>query len=107
MGEKGSGDFVASAFHAKIYYMMLFFRIIGGLAIAAVGFLMVWKTTPFQDFTGAIAWAEDKLGPGGTRSFIKILGVIVVFIGIFLSTGLLGEIIISIFSPLFRGLVQT
>lgn len=73
--------------------MSLFWRIIIGLLIMAVGFLMVWKTTGFQSITGRIAWAEEKLGGGGTNTFLKILGVLIVFLGVFTVSGIINDIL--------------
>ncbi len=70
-------------------------RIIVGLFTVALGFFMVWKTVLFQDFFGANAWAERKLGPGGTRSFYKLLGVGVAFLGMLIATNVISGIIES------------
>ncbi len=59
---------------------------------------MVIKTQWIYDFTGPIEWAEQHLGTeGGTKVFIKLLGVVLI-IGTFLAaTGILGNLILGIF----------
>lgn len=68
------------------------------LVVIAVGCFMVIKTQWIYDFTGPIDWAEQHLGTeGGTRLFIKLLGVILI-LGVFLGvTGILGNWILAIF----------
>ncbi len=49
---------------------------------------------------GRVNWFENKLGLwGGSRMFYKFLGIIIVFLTVMWMTGLLQEIILSIFSP--------
>lgn len=74
--------------------MSLFPRIILGFVILAVGIHMVWKTGFYQDWTGRIDFAEAKLGPGGTNSFLKLFGLFVCFIGIATVTNLISDILI-------------
>ena len=40
-------------------------RIIIGILMIALGFMMNWKTEAIVQFTGYNAWAEDKLGTLG------------------------------------------
>jgi hypothetical protein len=70
-----------------------------GFLVIAVGALMVIKTQWIYDFTGPIDWAESHLGSeGGTRLFIKLLGVLII-VGAFLGvTGILGNWVLSFFS---------
>ncbi len=72
-----------------------------GLLVVGLGMLLVIKTQWIYDFTGPIDFAERFLGTeGGTRMFIKILGVLMI-LGAFLGvTGLLGKIVSGIFAPL-------
>ena len=58
-----------------------------------VGFLMVKKTDVVLSWFGRIPFAEDKFGQGGSRFFYKLLGVIIVFIGIFISTNIISDIL--------------
>ena len=82
--------------------MSAFFRIPLGFIIMAVGVLMVWKTIWFQDLVGVIDWAEEKIGPGGTNSFLKILGIIVIFIGIATVTNMISDILTDFVSIFIR-----
>ena len=69
-----------------------------GLLVIAAGALLVIKTQWIYDFTGPIDWAEQHLGTeGGTRLFIKLIGVLMI-LGSFLAvTGILGNWVVSIF----------
>lgn len=73
--------------------MSLLARILLGLVIAAVGVMLVWKTVKFQEFTGEIEWAESKLGPGGTNTFLKLFGLLVVVIGVFTMTNIISDVL--------------
>lgn len=70
-----------------------------GLLIIGFGSLLVIKTQWIYDFTGPIDWAEQHLGSeGGTRLFIKLLGVLII-LGTFLGiTGILGGWLTGFFS---------
>ena len=72
-----------------------------GLLVIGVGSLLVIKTQWIYDFTGPIDWAEQHLGTeGGTRLFIKLIGVLMI-IGTFLAiTGILGGWVSSIFGSI-------
>ena len=71
------------------------------LLIIGLGMLLVIKTQWIYDFTGPIDFAERFLGSeGGTRLFIKLLGLLMI-IGSFLAmTGLLGAMVDGIFGSL-------
>jgi len=68
-------------------------RILLGLAIMAVGVLIVWKSEKVFGMIGRIPFAEAKFGTGGTRTFIKLIGLLVVFIGIFTATNIISDIL--------------
>lgn len=78
--------------------MPLFWRIVIGIIVAAFGFFMVWKTIMVQGWVGRIAWAEKTFGSGGTNTFLKLLGVGVVFLGVFYMTGIFGDIVTGLLS---------
>ena len=59
----------------------------------AVGFHMVWKTGWYLEFVGAIDYAEEKFGPGGTRTFLKLVGVGVCLVGMAIFTGLIENVL--------------
>ena len=87
-----------------LYYksMSVIFRVILGLLIAFFGVSFVWKTESFFRLTGRINWAESKLGAGGTRLFLKLFGVLVIFIGIFVMTNIASDILNSFASIFVR-----
>lgn len=58
-----------------------------GLIMLALGFHMTWKTDAYMGFMGRNEWAEQKLGPGGTRLMYKIIGIFICFFGILGVTG--------------------
>lgn len=76
--------------------MSTFFRIPLGLIVMVIGFYMVYKTEKFLEWFGAIPFAEDKFGPGGSRFFYKLLGTGTVFIGIFIATNVISDILTSL-----------
>ncbi|MFH1367325.1 MAG: hypothetical protein ABIH38_05090 [Patescibacteria group bacterium] len=77
--------------------------LIGGIVII-VGALLVIKTEWIYNFTGPIDWAEQHLGTdGGTKLFIKLIGLILIF-GTFLTlTGCTTSILRKVFNFSFLG----
>jgi len=73
--------------------MSPFIRIPLGIVIMIVGFLMVKKTNVVLSWFGRVPFAEDKFGQGGSYFFYKLLGTIIVFIGIFISTNIISDIL--------------
>lgn len=71
-------------------------RIIIGLIVVVVGFFMIWKTEAFYNFAGAIDWAEQHFS-GGTKSFLKLLGVVIIITGFFIMFNLYIAILDAIF----------
>jgi len=76
--------------------MSPFYRIPLGLIVMVIGFLMVKKTETLLEWFGEVQFAEDKFGPGGTRFFYKLLGVGITFIGIFIATNVISDVLTSI-----------
>jgi hypothetical protein len=77
-------------------------RVLGGLAIAAVGFVLVWKSEWFHVNFGAIQWAEEKMGSsGGSRLMYKLIGLVVLFISFLMITNLHKIFFISVFGGIF------
>ncbi|MBI4437537.1 hypothetical protein HY631_01150 [Candidatus Uhrbacteria bacterium] len=72
------------------------FRIPLGLIIMVVGFLIVKKTEVFFSWFGEIPFAEKTFGTGGSRFFYKLIGVLVVFIGIAVATNVISDILTSL-----------
>ena len=63
-------------------------KIIIGLLLAAGGAFLVIKTEWFVNNFGRIAWFEEKLGSeGGSRLGYKLVGILLVIIGIIVMTG--------------------
>lgn len=63
-------------------------RFIVGMLIAAFGTLMILKTEPIYDFVGRIPTAEKYLGAGGSRLFIKLIGILIIVGGLMWGLGL-------------------
>lgn len=62
--------------------------IIAGILMAIAGVFMVLKTEWLLNNFGRIAWFEDKLGSsGGSRLGYKLLGMLLIFLGIIFATG--------------------
>jgi len=78
---------------------MSFLRIVGGLLLIGIGVLFVWKTEWFMQNVGRIQWAEEKLGD--SRLFYKLLGILIIFIGLMAMTGLLGGFLLGTVGKLF------
>lgn len=72
-------------------------RYLIGLIGFALGTLLVIKTEAIHSWTGEIAFAEKYLGAGESRLFIKLLGVVIIFVGALVITGGAESIICSIF----------
>lgn len=77
-----------------------------GLALAATGFSMVYKTEWYLGFMGLNAWAENKFGGGGTRLMYKLIGVFFCFLGILGMTGQLNGLLEGSAGLVFGSRVQ-
>lgn len=63
-------------------------QIIVGILMTLAGASLVLKTEWYLQTFGRIAWFDEKLGSeGGSRLGYKLMGVLVLFIGIILMTG--------------------
>jgi len=56
-------------------------RILLGIVIVIVGYLMAAKTHWFLDMLGPVEWAERHFVSGGSRFFYKLLGIAIILIG--------------------------
>ena len=70
-------------------------RIPLGLVVAFLGFLVVWKTEAVFSWTGAIDFAERRIGFGQTRMFLKLVGLGIAFLGIFIATNIISDLLTS------------
>lgn len=78
-------------------------HIILGLAITAVGVCLVAKTEWFLNNFGRMTWFEDKLGSdGGSRLGYKLVGLVLIFLGIVILTGSGTDFVTWLISPLMR-----
>jgi len=80
---------------------MSLLRIFGGVALIIAGIPFVLWTQWFMENFGTVGWAEEKLGPGGSWLFWKLVGVGISIIGMLLATGLLGGLLIGTVGRLF------
>ena len=79
--------------------------IIVGLIIVGVGFLITWKSEWIITNFGKLPWAEQHLrSEGGTRLFYKLLGLLLIMVGLMAMTGLLKNIGLAVLPRLFGGL---
>ena len=77
-------------------------RYIVGIIGALVGGLMVLKAEVIYRNFGPVGWAEAHLGTeGGSRLFYKLLGLAIILFSLLYMSGLLENIVLSIFGPLF------
>jgi hypothetical protein len=78
-------------------------QIFTGLVILAVGSMLVIKSNWFLTNFGRMKWFEEKLGSdGGSRLGYKLIGVILIFIGLIMATGSGDEFFSWILAPLNR-----
>ena len=75
-----------------------------GVFVILVGSLVVIRTDWFVANFGHSDWAEAKIGSGGTYLLYKVLGIIFIILSLMGMTGMLGEVIFSVFGRLFSGL---
>lgn len=74
-----------------------------GSAMLAAGAFLVIKTEWFIYNIGRIAWFEAKLGSeGGSRLGYKLVGIIIIIIGIIVITGSGDNFMRWLLSPLLR-----
>ncbi|MCX6745257.1 MAG: hypothetical protein NTX82_07090 [Candidatus Parcubacteria bacterium] len=72
-----------------------------GFILFAIGPWLILKTEWFVQNFGRNSWAEEHLSTsGGTRFFYKLLGLIMVFIGLTMMFDLFGGIVFWALGPL-------
>ena len=78
-------------------------QIILGILITAGGAIFIAKTEWFLENFGRIGWFEEKLGSeGGSRLGYKIIGILLLFIGIIMMTGSGDAFFSWVLSPLTK-----
>ena len=61
-----------------------------GILLVLAGVVFIIKTEWFLENFGTIAWAEEHLGTsGGSRLAYKLLGLVLIFVGMLLVTNLM------------------
>jgi hypothetical protein len=80
---------------------------IGGMILAAVGFMFVWRSDWLLQNFGAIGFAEKYLhGDGGSRLMYKIFGILIVTIGFLIATDLMDTFLEWAVSSIFGRAIQ-
>lgn len=78
-------------------------NILIGLIILAIGALIVIKSEAVLNAFGRIEFFERHLGSeGGSRLGYKLVGILAIFIGILVTTNMIGGFLEWILSPLLR-----
>jgi len=78
------------------------FKIIAGLVLLILGFIITWKSEWLLKNFGANSWAETKLATsGGSRMLYKLIGMGMMLIGILVMTGLVEGIILGFMRKFF------
>ena len=72
-------------------------RILIGALLVAVGIVLVLLSRKIYQNMSAFPWAEDKLGPGGTLTLIRLVGVGAILLGFFVWVGLFDLIFGGVF----------
>ena len=73
------------------------------IIFTTVGTLILMNTEPIVNTTGRVGWAERHLGGAGTFALYKIIGVIIIVIGMLVATGLFDLAFGGIIRFLFGG----
>jgi hypothetical protein len=74
-----------------------------GIILTAAGAFLVIKTEWFMTNFGRIAWFEEKLGSdGGSRLGYKLVGIILLFLGIVTMTGSGNSFMLWLLGPLLK-----
>jgi hypothetical protein len=72
-------------------------RYLLGFVFVIVGALQIWLTSWLIRNFGYVQWAEDKIGNGGTWTFHKASGVILIMLGFMIGSGQVYDILDWIF----------
>ena len=78
-------------------------KFILGMIIAAIGFLITWKSEWLLNNFGRISFAEKHLhGEGGSRLMYKLIGILVIIIGLLYATDLTDNLIAIVVNTVFN-----
>jgi hypothetical protein len=85
-----------------------FSQFLAGIVGAGIGFIVVWRADWMMNNFGRIPFAEKYLtSEGGTRVFYKLVGILIMIVGMMHATGLLeptiGSLAKTIFGKYFGG----
>ena len=78
------------------------FRILIGLVVIGLGFIMVYRPRFFIEFMGHQAWLEKIIQVSDDELAYKILGIIIIFIGALILTGLITNLLGFLLGPILR-----
>lgn len=77
-------------------------RVLGGLVLVGLGVIFVLKTEWFMQNIGPIDFFEEKLASsGGSRLGYKLVGLLLIFIGFLMMTGMIGGFMMGTIGRLF------
>ena len=79
----------------------MFTRILIGLGITLLGMACSYKTEWILSTVGQVEWAERTFGPGGSRIFWKLAGVVICMIGFSVMTNLFDGFVGGVIGSLF------
>lgn len=77
-------------------------HIIIGAIVMTVGFFMVYRPRYFFDFLGRQAWVEKIFSVNDQELAYKIIGMIVIFIGVLIMTNLIYDLLGWALSPIIN-----
>lgn len=73
---------------------MTFTQFILGMILATIGYLVVWKSEWLFVNFGGIGFAEKHLQmEGGSRLFYKLIGFLIIIIGLLVATDLMDNLL--------------
>ena len=79
-------------------------NIIIGIILIAIGIIFVWQTEWFVNNFGRIGFFEEKMGYGYSRFGYKLIGIILIILGVLVVSGLWSGIFMGLFGQFFGGL---
>lgn len=77
-------------------------QVLVGLAGVGIGVFLVIKSRSIKNFFGNVAWAEEHIGPGGTDSLWKLVGVAIIILSFLWMVGSTQEIFWGVMGQFFQ-----